>query len=41
LIVERRQNERIRINATTEIVILEIAAGQVQFAIETSDPLQE
>ena len=35
LVVDRAKGERIRINATTEIVILEIGPGQVRIAIET------
>jgi len=35
LVIDRRPGERIRINATTEIVILEINSDQVKIAVET------
>jgi hypothetical protein len=35
LIVERRLGERIRINSTTEVVILDIAPDVIRIAIET------
>jgi hypothetical protein len=35
LVIDRRPGERIRINATTEIVILEINSDQVKILVET------
>ncbi len=35
LVLERRQGERIRINGTTEVVVLEIHADHVKIAIES------
>ena len=36
LVIERRAGERIRINDTTELVILEVTQDHVKVAIETS-----
>ncbi len=36
LVFERRAGERIRINATTEVVILEVSPEHVKVAVETS-----
>ena len=36
LVFERRAGERIRINATTEVVILEVSQEHVKVAVETS-----
>src|SRR5258708_7143765 len=41
LIVERRAGERIRINATTEVVILEVSQEHVTVAVETSPADEE
>jgi hypothetical protein len=37
LVFERGAGERIRINATTEVVILEVGSNQVKVAIETAE----
>jgi hypothetical protein len=37
LIVDRRPGERIRINSTTEVVILEIGPGDTRVAIEIAE----
>ena len=36
LVLDRRQGQRIRINGTTEVVVLEIHPDQVRIAIESS-----
>jgi hypothetical protein len=37
LVVDRKPGERIRINDTTEVVILEIGPNQVTVSVETTD----
>jgi carbon storage regulator CsrA len=41
LVMDRKQGERIRINDTTEIVILEVNQQQVTIAVETSSAAEQ